>query len=66
VEAPIFGLYAYSGAALWVGTFLTLGYLLGERWKAVEKEIHNYLLAIFIGAVILLAAYLVWRWRRKT
>ena len=32
LEAPQFALFAYSGAVLWVGTFLSLGYFLGERW----------------------------------
>jgi membrane protein DedA with SNARE-associated domain len=65
VEPPTFALFAYSGAVLWVGAFLTLGYFLGERWKAVEGEIHRYLLAITIGVFILLAVYLVWRWRQR-
>jgi membrane protein DedA with SNARE-associated domain len=64
VEPPMFALFAYSGAVLWVSAFLTLGYFLGDRWKAVEKEIHHYLLAASIGAAIVLAVYLVWRWRR--
>jgi membrane protein DedA with SNARE-associated domain len=66
LEPPTFALFAYSGAVLWVGAFLTLGYFLGERWKAVEHEIHHFLLAITVGAIMLLAAYLVWRWRRRT
>jgi membrane protein DedA with SNARE-associated domain len=61
VEPHQFGLFAYSGAALWVGCFISLGYFLGERWSAVEKDIHRYLVVITIGAAILLAAYLVWR-----
>ncbi|HLK69423.1 MAG TPA: DedA family protein [Bryobacteraceae bacterium] len=65
VRAPIFALFAYSGAALWVTAFLTLGYLLGDRWHAVEKEIHHYMLAIAGGAAILLVAFLVWRWTRR-
>ena len=44
LEYPPFALFAYSGAALWASTFLGLGYLLGERWEAVEANIHHYLL----------------------
>jgi membrane protein DedA with SNARE-associated domain len=65
LEAPTFGLFAYSGAVLWVSAFLALGYFLGDRWEAVEKEIHHYLLAVSIGAALVVAAYLVWRWRRR-
>jgi len=61
-----FALFAYSGAVLWVSTFLCLGYFLGERWEAVEKNIHHYLVAMTIGAVIVVAAWLVWRRRRRS
>ena len=37
-----FALFAYSGGCLWAATFLSLGYCLGERWKAVEGQIHHY------------------------
>ena len=59
-----FAAFAYSGAVLWVSTFLTLGYFLGEQWEVVVKEIHHYLLWIWGAGAILLAGYLVWRRRR--
>ena len=65
VEWPQFAIFAYSGGFLWVGAFLALGYFLGERWEAVERNIHRYLLLATIAAVIALAAWLVWRrWAR--
>ncbi len=60
-----FALFAYTGGLLWVGTFLSLGYFLGERWHAVENNIHQYLVWITLAAAIGLAAYLVWRKRRR-
>ena len=48
-----------------MSAFLTLGYFMGDRWEAVEKEIHHYLLAVTIGVAMVLTAYLVWRWRRQ-
>ena len=63
LEPPKFALFAYSGALLWVSAFMTLGYIVGDRWEAVEGEIHHYLLAVSIGVAIVLAVYLVWRWR---
>src|SRR5690242_16727655 len=36
VRPPMFAVFAYAGAALWVTAFLSLGYFLGERWKSVE------------------------------
>ena len=65
LEYPTFALFAYAGAALWAGAFITLGYLLGERWQAVQRNIHHYLVGGAIAIVILAAAYLAWRkWLR--
>jgi len=61
VEAPQFALFAYSGGCVWVGTFLALGYFLGERWQVVERNIEHYFAAMTVAAVILAAAYLAWR-----
>jgi membrane protein DedA with SNARE-associated domain len=41
---------------VWVATFLTLGYFLGERWKEVAELVHKYVLE---GSVVLIAAALV-------
>jgi membrane protein DedA with SNARE-associated domain len=64
VEPPQFALFAYSGGALWVATFVGLGYFLGDRWEAVEKNIEQYFKIIGIGLVILAAAYFLWRMLR--
>ena len=61
VEPPQFALFAYSGGCLWVATFLGLGYFLGDRWQAVEKNIERYFAAVGIGLAILVAAYVLWR-----
>jgi len=61
LEYPTFALFAYAGAAIWAGTFIGLGYLLGDRWQAVEANIHHYLAAGAIAIVIGAAAYLAWR-----
>jgi membrane protein DedA with SNARE-associated domain len=66
LEPPRFALFAYSGACIWVGTFITLGYFLGERWHAVEKNIHTVMVDVAIGVAVLGVGYLVWRkWRKK-
>jgi membrane protein DedA with SNARE-associated domain len=61
VEPPQFALFAYSGGCLWVSTFLGLGYLLGDRWQVVEKNIERYFKWVGIAVLILAAAYLLWR-----
>jgi membrane protein DedA with SNARE-associated domain len=65
LEARPFALYAYSGACLWVSAFVGLGYFLGDRWQAVERNIHGYLLKATIAAAIALAGWLVWRKLRR-
>ena len=61
-----FVLFAYSGACLWVTTFLTLGYFLGERWETVQKNIDHVFLICTAAIVIAAAAYLLWPRRNRT
>jgi len=65
VEPHQFALFAYSGGAVWVASFIGLGYFLGERWQAVLRHVDRYLIGISIAAAILAAGYLWWR-KRKT
>jgi membrane protein DedA with SNARE-associated domain len=51
-----FAIYAYPGAAVWVATFLTLGYFFGERWEHTSELVHRYSL---IGAAVVAAAVLL-------
>ncbi len=68
LEPSSFALFAYVGAAVWVTTFLSLGYFLGERWQIVQKNIEHYFVVITVGLAVLLAGYWAWRrwspWRR--
>jgi membrane protein DedA with SNARE-associated domain len=62
---PSFAVWAYSGAALWCGTFLTVGYLLGEGWHRYAHQLHGA--SLVLGSLILVAVgvgWLVWRRRR--
>ena len=65
LEPHHFALFAYSGTVLWVTTFLSLGYFLGERWETVEQNIHHYLVIGSVAIGIALAAYLLWRKFRR-
>jgi membrane protein DedA with SNARE-associated domain len=65
LEFRSFAAYAWSGGLLWVSTFLTLGYFIGERWKEAAELAHRW---AGIAAVVLVAAvglYLLIRWRRS-
>jgi len=60
-----FAAYAWSGGLLWVTTFLTLGYFLGENWQRVFETIHHYLLYVSIGVLVLALCYYLLK-RRKS
>jgi membrane protein DedA with SNARE-associated domain len=56
---------AYSGGLLWVVTFLTVGYMVGDEWHLVIPVVESYLWALVTGLIVLAAAvYLVYRMRR--
>jgi membrane protein DedA with SNARE-associated domain len=62
---PSFMAYAWTGGLLWVTTFLTLGYYLGENWKQMGELIHEYILYISVVLVAIGAGYYWWRKRRQ-
>ncbi|WJH32790.1 VTT domain-containing protein [Paenibacillus sp. CC-CFT747] len=57
--------FAYSGAFLWVGVFLTLGKLLGPKWELYHHTINRYLLIGGIGTAFLLIMVYFYRNRRE-
>ncbi len=63
VSVQTFLAYAWTGGALWVTTFITLGYYIGEDWKRIAELVHEYLLVASI--VVIVAALLVYFWRRR-
>jgi membrane protein DedA with SNARE-associated domain len=56
-----FATYAWSGGVLWVTTFLTLGYFLGDRWQQIFEVIHHY---IFYVSILVLVSAAVWYYLR--
>lgn len=61
--APFLGL-ALIGSAVWSFAFVGVGYALGASYKHFEHDFRYAEYAIVAG-VVLLAAYLVYRWRTK-
>ncbi len=59
-----FALFAYSGAVLWTGCFLGIGYALGDQWPDVVQTIHRHTLAVVAVAAAIGAAYYLLVWRR--
>ncbi|WCK52934.1 VTT domain-containing protein [Aneurinibacillus sp. Ricciae_BoGa-3] len=53
-----FALYAYLGALLYTGTFISLGKVLGPQWEHFHNSIKKYLLiAGIIAAVVIAVVY---------
>jgi membrane protein DedA with SNARE-associated domain len=48
-----FAPYAYSGAVLWVSTFLGIGYVLGDRWREVFESLHKEMLIVIIAGTVI-------------
>ncbi len=62
-----FAAYAWTGGLLWVTTFLTLGYYLGENWQRVFETIHHYI--VYVSIVVIAAGlcyYLLTRRKNDT
>ncbi len=54
------------GAALWVGTWVSLGYLAGNHIGTTYHDITEYSLYVLIALAVLLAGYIAWRvWRHR-
>ncbi|HXF27590.1 MAG TPA: DedA family protein [Bryobacteraceae bacterium] len=68
LEYRPFALFAYTGGFLWVLSFLSLGYYLGDQWEKVFGMIDHHLKIATIVAAIAVLVYLIVKWRigRKT
>jgi membrane protein DedA with SNARE-associated domain len=65
LEWPPFALFAYSGAAIWVGTFLFIGYHFGDRFPEILALVDHHLKLASIVAGLLLAPWLAFRFFAK-
>ena len=54
------------GAALWVGTWVSLGYLAGSHIAAIYHNITRYSSCLLIALAVVLAGYLARHIRRRT
>jgi membrane protein DedA with SNARE-associated domain len=53
------------GAALWVGTWITIGYFAGDNITTVYHYITLYSYYVLAGLAVLIVGYIVWRRRRR-
>ena len=52
-----FAAYAFPGGVIWVVTFLSIGYFMGDQWGRLQGMIHE---GALIAAGVAVAAALVW------
>ena len=60
---PIFALFAYTGAAVWVATFLSIGYAVGDRWQQTAALLNRY--AVFATLASITLGLVFWLVRRS-
>ncbi|MEN1967145.1 DedA family protein [Lentibacillus sp. N15] len=63
-----FSLFAYTGAFVWVATFITIGNRLGENWQLITRYFNDYIWLVVIlvtAAVITGLLYYFIRCREK-
>ena len=53
------------GAALWVGTWVSLGYLAGDHITTIYHDITLYSYYVLIALAMLVLGYVAWRLRRR-
>ncbi len=59
-----FAIFAYSGALLWVSTFLTVGYLVGDGWQNSSEAIHHYLVIVISAGLVIALIWWFLHWLR--
>lgn len=60
-----FALYAYSGALVWVSTFLFIGYHFGEHFKQILALVEENLKVGSLVAGVVILAYLLFRYSKR-
>jgi membrane protein DedA with SNARE-associated domain len=66
LEFRTFAAYAWSGAMLWVCTFVFIGYSLGEQWQRVFDVIDHNIRLVTLAVAVLAVIYLAYRyWASK-
>jgi len=57
LRIPVFALFAYTGAFVWSIAFISLGYLLGDRWTLILQRLNmeTWLAVAVVAGVIILS-----------
>lgn len=60
----LFAIFAYSGALLWSATFVSVGFIFGDKWAQVLHQVHRHVYVCALIVLALIALYLPWHYRR--
>jgi membrane protein DedA with SNARE-associated domain len=60
-----FALFAYTGAFCWAATFITLGYVLGEKGNRVMESLHQTTFLVIGLAIVAVLIYAGFRYFRR-
>jgi len=57
LRIPVFAMFAYAGAFVWSIAFISLGYLLGDRWNLILQHLYmeTWLAVAVVAGVIVLS-----------
>ena len=58
-----FAIYAYTGGLIWVVSFVSLGYFLGDEWERVGHELNRGAAGVAIAVVVCALGWLWWKRR---
>lgn len=58
-------LYGYTGLALWVSAFFSIGFIFGEQWQRVFLAVEKYLKYIAFLALLIILCFFFIKWRKK-
>lgn len=59
-------IFAYSGAFLWVGLFISLGKVLGPKWEEYHSTVNRYMVIFGIASALLTLLIYVYRKYKRT
>jgi membrane protein DedA with SNARE-associated domain len=60
-----FAMFAYPGGVIWVLTFLSIGYFVGDQWPRLEGIIHRWAVAATVILVLAIGGLILWKWKKK-
>ncbi|TLS36447.1 VTT domain-containing protein [Pseudalkalibacillus caeni] len=60
-----FAIPAYTGAAIWTFSFITLGKVLGPKWEVFHQAAQRYLIVLILIVLLIIIAYILFRLYKK-